>query len=153
MILARLNGQPGGGSVELAGELDRVVSAIARAEQHKLRAGPLAGATIAHCALCGGSFHKEHLVAAHIKRRAAASPSERLNSANAMLACRFGCDNLFEHGYIAVNATGVIVRNPAMPLELAEDEAVAAIEGRQCSAHNATSAAFFAWHRSTVAGA
>jgi hypothetical protein len=69
-----------------------------------------------------------------------------------MLCCRFGCDNLFEHGYIAVDATGAIVRNPARAVEPHEDAVVAAIEGRVCPVHTGASAAFFAWHHSTVAG-
>lgn len=46
-ILAGLNGQPGGGSIQLEGELDRVVTAIARAEQQMLRAHLLGGAEVA----------------------------------------------------------------------------------------------------------
>ena len=48
--------------------------------------------------------------AAHIKKRAACADQEARNLDHiAMLACLFGCDALFEAGYIAVNAAGSII--------------------------------------------
>jgi hypothetical protein len=49
-------------------------------------------------------FPVDLLVAAHIKRRSLCSETERRDLHNvAMLACKFGCDALFEEGYWLVS--------------------------------------------------
>lgn len=87
---------------------DRSYKAVARIEQRYIRQ-QLLGAGEARCALCGRIFDERFLVAAHIKRRSDCTEEERRDiPAIAMLACKFGCDELFEQGMIIVNSQGTI---------------------------------------------
>ena len=91
------------------GELDRVVQAVQRVEQMYLRKFLFSGRT-ASCDLCGRHFDVEFLVAAHIKKRAVCTDSERCDVSNiVMSACKFGCDELFERGYISVADDGTLI--------------------------------------------
>lgn len=69
----------------------------------------------------------------------------------AMLACVFGCDALFETGYLAVDANGLVV--------VASDEGtpgsalsarLATLDGRACLSFTEHSQAYFDWHFSNV---
>jgi len=96
------------------GDLDRPVTMRQRREQRKLRRALLAGSEEAGCALCGQTYPARFLWASHIKRRAAATPDEARDLPYvAMLACDFGCDALFEDGYVAVR-DGVVVGTSAV---------------------------------------
>ena len=69
----------------------------------QLRAALLLGRTEAECALCGEKYPARFLWASHIKKRAAATDQEARDIPRvAMLACVFGCDALFEDGYVSV---------------------------------------------------
>lgn len=69
----------------------------------------------ARCHLCGRWFGIEFLVAAHIKKRAACSDTEKRDARHIVIAaCRFGCDELFERGYVTIAADGAIVISPAL---------------------------------------
>jgi hypothetical protein len=94
----------------------------ARLEQQKIRNLLFGASPVALCDLCGSEFPKELLVAAHIKRRSVCSGEEKRDHAHNILAlCRFGCDELFERGFIVVKngrvpdgptlaATGAVAR-------------------------------------------
>lgn len=80
-----------------------------RAEQQYLRQYLLPGVK-GQCLLCGRTFSRDFLVAAHIKKRSLCTPEEKADiPAIAMLACRFGCDELYERGMIAVSQQGKVV--------------------------------------------
>lgn len=79
---------------------------IHRPEQRLLRKLLLKNAPEGACALCGEEFPFEFLVTAHIKRRADASEKERSDREIVMPVCRFGCDELFERGYVSVTDGG-----------------------------------------------
>lgn len=50
------------------------------------------------------------LWAAHIKKRSLCADHERRQLSDiAMAACLFGCDALFEHGFITVSHDGIII--------------------------------------------
>ena len=69
----------------------------------------------ASCAICGEVYPVRFLWASHIKTRKACSEEERRDLANiAMLACLFGCDVLYEHGYASVetNPASCTCRKP-----------------------------------------
>lgn len=79
-----------------------------RAEQQYLRQYLLPGVAGA-CLLCGRTFSRDFLVAAHIKKRSLCTPDEKADiPAVAMLACKFGCDELFERGMVVVTSHGVV---------------------------------------------
>jgi len=101
----------------------------------------------ARCHLCGRWFGIEFLVAAHIKKRAACSDTEKRDAHHIVIAaCRFGCDELFERGYITVAADGAIVISPAVQGQalayvtqhLADKTLQTSMPGRED---------YFEWHR------
>ena len=80
-----------------------------RVEQKLLRKQLLHGRRIGECFFCRKIFQAEYLVAAHIKQRSECTLEERLDyDNNVVLACRFGCDFLFELGKFTVLDSGVI---------------------------------------------
>lgn len=119
-----------------------------RREQGRLRKLLLDGAEVAGCALCGREFPAALLIAAHIKKRSEATEDERRDLRNvAMLACSFGCDRLFELGYVAVEEDGTVVTagdggvlDPHLEL----------LRGRVAEAFHQRSAGYFRWHRHNV---
>ncbi|MEX5271554.1 hypothetical protein [Kocuria sabuli] len=91
-------------------EFDRAYLAKRRTEQAYLRQFLLTGGS-GQCALCARSFSKEFLIAAHIKKRSLCDDEEKADiPAVAMLACKFGCDELFERGMIVVAPDGHITK-------------------------------------------
>jgi hypothetical protein len=121
-------------------------SALARAEQPWLRDFLLGGNPTNHCNLCGKEFSNDLLVAAHIKRRTDCSDAERTDPSIGMLLCRFGCDELYERGYVIVSEGGKV----ALSKEPAGEAATAymsLLEGRSCPAWGESSKNYFAWHR------
>ena len=132
---------------EPAGPSDDHALVRTRREQALLRKYLLAGRTHAECALCGHDLPSELLVAAHIKPRKLCTDAERWNlRASGMLACLLGCDALFEHGYVIVDATGHVQLAPGVD---AGDAAAAldVLDGKKCSAHGRHTSARFAAHR------
>lgn len=129
----------------LGGASDRLAIVAVRAEQRFLRNQQLQrwGSM---CSLCGRALPKEMLVAAHIKPRWACSENERMDTRHvSMLACLFGCDALFEYGYVVVDEDGVIEsggRSNEQTEFRTQD-----IVGRQCMAYGDESSRYFAWHR------
>jgi hypothetical protein len=129
----------------IGGASDRLMIAAVRAEQRFLRGQQLQRRG-SSCSLCGRSFPEEFLVAAHIKPRRACSENERMDTRNvAMLACLFGCDVLFELGYVVVNEQGIIELGKRGSEQVADR--IQDIVGRRCHAHGDESREYFAWHR------
>jgi hypothetical protein len=94
------------------GELERTAQRAQRGEQTALKRRLLQGST-GQCALCGRSLPGTFLIAAHIKKRALCSDDEKRDLANiAMLACTFGCDAVYEHGYVTVAPGGAVQVSP-----------------------------------------
>jgi hypothetical protein len=129
----------------LGGASNRLAIVAVRAEQRFLRDQQLRrwGSS---CSLCGRSVPEELLVAAHIKPRSACSESERMDTGNvAMLACLFGCDALFELGYVVIGEQGIIERGNRSSEQVADR--IRDIIGRRCHAYGDESHQYFAWHR------
>jgi hypothetical protein len=133
-------------------ETDARVGAKRRLEQRRLRRLLLDGEPSGTCALCGREFPAGLLVAAHIKRRAVCTPQERNDVRNVvMLACVFGCDALFENGYVSVDHDGtVVVSASAASLDGPVGGYLARLAGRRCPAHTPFSAEYFDWHVLTL---
>lgn len=95
--------------IEESGSLDSLLLSKRRKEQHAIRAFLVGESDTSLCALCQSRFPISLLVAAHIKKRSKCSVAEKLDFENiATLMCKFGCDPLYENGYISVEA-GVVV--------------------------------------------
>ena len=130
------------------GDLHNAVSLLQRGEQRALRRVLLWGRTEAECALCGDVFPARFLWASHIKRRSVCSDDELRDIPHvAMLACVFGCDALFEDGYISV-ADGVLIGTGSAP-EGPIGRRVAELQGRVVPSWESSSA-YFEWHLANV---
>lgn len=102
---AGLNQREYGRALEKLTELegtDREIQAFARVEQRYLQQCLFGAKTHFPCSLCGHLFPKQFLVVAHIKPRSKCSDGERRDMNNIMATCVFGCDFLFERGYLTV---------------------------------------------------
>lgn len=96
----------------LDGDLDRKVIGWHRKEQQRARKRLLKGKSEGTCFLCGRLMSAEFLIAAHIKRRSECTAEEKRDiDAVMMLACKFGCDYLFEIGYIGIQSGFLRVSN------------------------------------------
>lgn len=130
------------------GELERTAQRAQRGEQAALKKRLLKGAT-GQCALCGRTLPGTFLIAAHIKKRAMCSDDEKRDLANiAMLACTFGCDALYEHGYVTVAAGGAI-RLSSLVEGIREVEAYTEerLAGRTVTWWTPAREPYYQWHR------
>ncbi|MFE2704524.1 MULTISPECIES: hypothetical protein [Streptomyces] len=130
------------------GELERTAQRAQRGEQTALKKRLLQGST-GQCALCGRTLPGTFLIAAHIKKRAMCSDDEKRDLTNiAMLACTFGCDAVYEHGYVTVAPEGTI---QVSPLATGIPEVAAYIQeklvGRSVSWWTPTRETYYLWHR------
>ncbi|TQM80874.1 hypothetical protein FHX81_3224 [Saccharothrix saharensis] len=134
------------------GPVDSTAQVKIRLEQGRLRSRLARGRTSARCVLCGDLFPLDFLVAAHIKKRAACSDDERRDLGNvAMLACTFGCDALYESGWITVDDNGHVRTRP--PDEVPQGsmrDRLSRLRGRPCTAYTSSSAPYFEWHRTMI---
>jgi len=131
---------------ELGGDLERRVQGWQRAEQSALREVLLRGRASGECALCGRTMDSRLLVAAHIKKRSACTDTEKRDLANiGMLACRFGCDELYERGFISIGPDWSVMVQSSLSdqvvLRYIEDTVRDSIKPRPGSS------AYFEWHR------
>jgi hypothetical protein len=131
--------------------LDSTASVKIRKEQGALRSILSGGRELADCALCGHEYPLKFRVAAHIKKRSVCTDDERRDLRHiAMLACTFGCDALYEAGWITVGPDG---RIQPIPIGVAPTgrllDHLQLLAGRHCRAHNEASEPYFKWHRET----
>lgn len=136
-----------GGQLDHEGEFDALAQVLVRREQRKMRARKFGDRAELTCALCGKTYPSRLVRAAHVKRRSACTPDELQDLSNIMPACTLGCDEMFEHGFLAVAVNGMVVARREADGDLGV--AVAAVAGRRCSAHSAASSGYFAWHRTS----
>lgn len=132
--------------------LDSTASVKVRREQAVLRSMLAGGREQANCALCGDQYPLRFLVAAHIKKRSICTDDERRDLRHvAMLACTFGCDALYEDGWITVGPDG---RIEVIPLDTAPGgrlrDHLQQLAREHCQAHSQASEPYFDWHRQTV---
>jgi hypothetical protein len=129
----------------LDGPLDLQVKGWQRAEQSKARKRLLRGRAEGACRLCERKMSAEFLVAAHIKRRTSCTDEEKRDLDNVvMLCCKFGCDELFERGYVAVDHGDVIVRT-TRKRDAVADAYSDAFVGRTINVPE-RQREYFAWH-------
>lgn len=131
---------------------DERAQQASRMEQALLREIVLAGQQQGQCALCGQHVPADLLWVAHIKPRSKCSASERKDLRNLMLACKLGCDDLFELGYIIV-VGGCVQRSPSAANRVTPAVAavVDAVDGKRCLGWYPEQEPFFEWHRAYAA--
>jgi hypothetical protein len=120
-----------------------------RKEQKILQDYLIQSRTEAICHLCGKEFPVTFLVAAHIKKRADCTDGERKNLDVGMLACKFGCDDLYEKKYIFVDEKGIIRRNQSKSITKAMEPTIVSLDGKECSIWSDSNKEFFDAHRTS----
>ena len=126
-------------------ETDRRREVMTRLEQTLARRAVIGPLGTAFCALCNCEYSADLIVAAHIKRRSACSPSEKRDIANNIVPmCRLGCDELFERGYVVVD--GGIVRATRRRTTPIVKAYIKSLVGGRCVRWNKQSAPYFRWH-------
>ncbi len=129
----------------LEGDMDRRTEVDRRCEQGLLRRLYFGNGDEGRCGFCGRVFPIEFLVAAHVKRRADCSDKEKRDAyTNVIPACRFGCDELFERGYI-LGIDGVLAKSNLKPAVPAIDGYMSLIQGRSIQDWDRRRK-YFEWH-------
>ena len=130
------------------GDLERKAQRAQRGEQAALKRRLLPGST-GECALCGRELPATFLIGAHIKKRAMCTDDEKRDLANiAMLACTFGCDALYEHGYVAIAPGGTIQVSPlAYDLPGVATHIQERLADRTVTWWNEDRESYYQWHR------
>ena len=130
--------------INLDGNLDRKVAGWHRKEQAMGRKRLLKGKPEGVCQLCQRAMKSEFLIAAHIKRRSECEDHEKRDLDGVMmLACKFGCDYLFEEGFIGVE-TDTLRVSPVLKDKVALNY-VAALNGLKILVTEKQSK-YFDWH-------
>jgi hypothetical protein len=132
------------------GKLDWERTTKARREQALLRKMLLGDQGNHRCALCGLLLPPTLLVAAHRKRRSRCNDTERRDARALMFAlCVFGCDALYERGFIAILEDGTVqIARVKGPPALAK--ALETLIGRTVTGLDDRSRRYHAWHRENV---
>ncbi len=126
-------------------ETEREVLSQRRVEQSFLKKVLFGRKTIYKCGLCGDRLPIRFLVTAHIKRRAHCTIEEKKNKFIVFPACKFGCDELYESGYISI-LNGEVVSLKKNPSTSHLDRKLERIIGMKCEYFNQHTAPFFEWH-------
>lgn len=125
--------------------LDKTSKTTIRKEQAALRKILFHNRPTATCCICGNEYPVELLVAAHIKKRNKCTLEEKKDLHHvAAPMCKFGCDELFERGYIRVQE-GVVEKIKSGATHKV-DSYLKELEGRDCSAWRPQTQKYFNWH-------
>lgn len=131
-----------GFALEIHGATDIERLALARREQYQLRKYLLQNKEL-RCGICGREMPARYLHAAHIKKRSAATESERKDLENiVMWACTLGCDQAFECGDISITPNGRIALSLSESVFL--KQIFGHLEGQKAPAFNTGNADYFA---------
>lgn len=118
-----------------------------RTEQHLLRRHLLNDNEKGHCALCNKEYPIQFLTTAHIKKRSLCDDSEKRDINVVMPACQFGCDKLYEYGYIYVN-NGIISFNQKVSvMTKIVGDYISNLKGKRCSYFSTLNEMYFNHHR------
>lgn len=138
-------------AVELSEEtaLDRIVNGKARTEQAYLRYVNFGNKKYAECGICHREFPVSFLVAAHIKMRKYCTDAEKRDYENiTMPMCKFGCDELYEKGYIGVNDKVFIVRDENLSKPILDY--LSSVKGNSCNYWKENTHTYFEWHNARM---
>jgi len=82
--------------------LDKLTITRTRTEQNLLRNFLFKNTSDTKCCICHKNYPIRFLATAHIKKRTECNDDEKKDLNVVMPACKFGCDTLYEDGYIIV---------------------------------------------------
>jgi len=95
------------------------------------------------CSICLKLFPCSLLHTAHIKKRQNCTEKERTDLNVVMPICKFGCDDLFEKGYILVNKDGIVEANYNKKLTNVVSDYILGVEGNSCPHFSEATASYF----------
>ena len=131
-------------SIELD-ELNKKVQTNVRLEQGYLRKKIFNYKTTSNCSICDKELNIEFLVCAHIKKRSKCDDNEKRNINNVTPMCKFGCDELFERGYIVVEEGKIkVMKNNNTDFV---NNYLEKLDGKTCAIYSEHNDIFFKWHR------
>ena len=126
-------------------ETDKQVSAKRRLEQGFLKKYLFGDNTISTCACCGKQYPVSYLVTAHIKKRTFCNVEERRDMNVVFPMCKFGCDELFENGYIVIK-DGIVCSLNFKPTTNDIEIYINSIVNKKCNYFNRNTEKYFKWH-------
>jgi len=125
--------------------LDKTVTTKARTEQAYLRNINFKQSKYVDCGICHREFPVTFLVAAHIKKRSDCSDEERRDYNHiSMPMCKFGCDELYEKGYIGVDKNVFVIKDENLSSTVLEH--LSSVDGNECNHWNSNTVDYFKWH-------
>lgn len=135
--------------IDATNEIDKKVEVLVRTEQSFLRRELFNSHDIATCCICNSIMPIKFLVTAHIKKRSLCTDAEKRDYKNIVTPmCKFGCDELYERGFIAVHGGHVInIETPSD--DYGHDyinEYLKKITGQKCNTYTPKSSGYFEWH-------
>ena len=116
-----------------------------RVEQSDFRKALLNGKGTANCSLCNNERPASMLVTGHIKPRRECSNNEKKDINVVTLICLFGCDVLFEEGYISVNDSGKVIQVKEVNNKDIQSY-IDKIKNNSISNFNSDNAKYYKWH-------
>ena len=126
-------------------ETDKNVTTKRRLEQGFLKKYLFGNNTVSTCACCGKKYPVSYLITAHIKKRTFCNEDERKDMNVVFPMCKFGCDELFENGYIVVK-DGIISSLNKKPSTDDIEIYINTIINKQCKYYNSNTEKYFKWH-------
>lgn len=127
--------------------LDTSVISNGRKEQSFLRNNLFKSRRTSKCGICGREFPVDMLIASHIKKRCDCTKEEKLDYKHVVMPmCKCGCDDLYEKGYVFVEA-GTIKVNRDKLLTPDLETYLQDFEGKPCPFYDDDSAKYFAAHQ------
>jgi hypothetical protein len=124
---------------------DAEIKTLRRTEQDYLRNQLFEGKKYFECGICGNRYPVSFLVAAHIKKRSECTFEEQNDKSIVMPMCNFGCDELYEKGYISVKE-GSVIQIKEEPMTPLIQDYIDTIEGKNCEYWNESTYKYFNWH-------
>lgn len=126
--------------------LDQISMSKRRTEQYILREYLLAGHDLGSCSICRKEYPIKFLATAHIKKRSKCTIEEKKDMNIVMPTCHFGCDKLFEDGYIIVK-DGVIQNNISNKTSTPSiEDYIHNLENNKCDYYNEYTKRYFKEH-------
>ena len=127
-------------SLEAASKVNR------RKEQSILRRLLFRNKPYGRCCICSKDFPVSFLVAAHIKKRSECTSDEKRDFQNIVAPmCRFGCDELYEQGYVGVK-NGFVVSFNTKDVSDPVKQYLGCIVDNVCSSWHLGTKEYFSWH-------
>lgn len=127
-------------------ETEQLFISKRRLEQGFLRKRLFGNKTDSTCSCCNKSYPISMLWCSHIKKRSKCNDDEKRDYNVVLPMCRFGCDELFEKGFIGVDESGVIIEIKKTTNENVKDY-TSSIIGNKCTGFNNKNSKYFEWHR------